>query len=86
MGRLAAGTMQVDPVQLKDDPFSFQTYDVGLLLQVAARGGDAEPSVTDGDAGVIEVHADRACELTVIVALAATVPVPVALFAVTVTP
>ena len=58
MGRLAAGTVHVEPVQLKDDPFSFQTYDVGLLLQVAARGGDAEPSVTDGDAGVIEVQAD----------------------------
>ena len=27
-------------------------------MQVADRAGDAEPSVTDGDAGVIEVHAD----------------------------
>ena len=45
-------------MQLKVDPFSFQTYDVGLLLQDAASAGDAEPSVTDGDAGVIEEHAD----------------------------
>ena len=50
--------MQDDPVQLKVEPFSFQTYDEGLLLQDANSAGDAEPSVTDGDAGVMEVHAD----------------------------
>ena len=45
-------------MQLKVEPFSFQTYDEGLLLQDANSGGDAEPSVTDGDAGVMEEHAD----------------------------
>jgi hypothetical protein len=58
-------------------PFSRHTHAVGLLLQVAASNGEAEPRVTDGAAGVMAVHADTATGrvpiplVTVIAALAA---------------
>lgn len=58
-GRLAAGTVQVAPVQLSVAVPSFQTYAVGVLLQAEVSNGDAERSVTDGVAGVIALQADR---------------------------
>lgn len=82
-GRLAAGTVQLAPVQASVVAPTFQTYAVGLLLQVAVSNGDAEPSVTDGAAGEIALHTDRGSVLTFTTTLAGAL-VPLALVPVTV--
>lgn len=73
-GRLPAGTMQVDVVQLRVVLPSFHTYDVGLLLQLALSDDEPDPSVTDCDDGEIELHADSGAAVVTVTRLLALSP------------
>lgn len=77
-GRLLAGMVQVEPVQLPTvEPSSFHTYEVGVLVQFAVSCGEALPMVTEGDAGETVLHSDKGAAL-IVTATGTKVPVPLA--------
>lgn len=61
VGRLLAGMVQVEPVQLPTvEPSSFHTYELGVLVQLADSCGEEFPVVTEGDDGLIVLQDDKA--------------------------